>query len=50
VPEVDTVTGAATLACSVGMLGPVNCYLVRITGRPSLSPSSDPRHEPVVPR
>jgi len=31
--EVDTLTGAVTLACSVGMLGLVNCYLVRITGR-----------------
>lgn len=31
--EVDTLTGAITLACSVGMLGLVNCYLVRITGR-----------------
>jgi len=31
--EVDTLTGAITLACSVGMLGFVNCYLVRITGR-----------------
>ena len=31
--EVDTVAGAITLACSVGVLGLVNCYLVRITGR-----------------
>ena len=31
--EVDTVAGAITLAASVGMLGLVNCYLVRITGR-----------------
>ena len=31
--EVDTVRGAVTLACSVGVLGLVNCYLVRITGR-----------------
>jgi uncharacterized protein len=31
--EVDTVAGAITLACSVGMLGLCNCYLVRITGR-----------------
>jgi membrane protease YdiL (CAAX protease family) len=31
--EVDTLAGAITLACSVGMLGLVNCYLVRITGR-----------------
>jgi len=31
--EVDTVAGAVTLAASVGMLGLVNCYLVRITGR-----------------
>ena len=31
--EVDTFAGAITLACTVGMLGLVNCYLVRITGR-----------------
>ncbi|WP_138758392.1 CPBP family intramembrane glutamic endopeptidase [Modestobacter altitudinis] len=31
--EVDTVAGAVTLACSVGVLGLVNCHLVRITGR-----------------
>jgi membrane protease YdiL (CAAX protease family) len=31
--EVGTLAGAITLACSVGMLGLVNCYLVRITGR-----------------
>jgi len=31
--EVETVAGAITLACSVGMIGLVNCYLVRITGR-----------------
>jgi uncharacterized protein len=31
--EVGTLTGAVTLACSVGVLGLVNCYLVRITGR-----------------
>jgi len=31
--EVSTVAGAVTLASSVGMLGLVNCYLVRITGR-----------------
>jgi membrane protease YdiL (CAAX protease family) len=31
--EVSTVAGAVTLACSVGVLGLVNCYLVRITGR-----------------
>jgi membrane protease YdiL (CAAX protease family) len=31
--EVDTLAGAVTLACSVGVLGLVNCYLVRITGR-----------------
>jgi membrane protease YdiL (CAAX protease family) len=31
--EVSTVEGALTLAFSVGVLGLVNCYLVRITGR-----------------
>lgn len=31
--EVHTVEGAVTLAFSVGVLGLVNCYLVRITGR-----------------
>jgi uncharacterized protein len=31
--EVGTLAGAITLACSVGVLGLVNCYLVRITGR-----------------
>jgi membrane protease YdiL (CAAX protease family) len=31
--EVATVAGAATLAATVGVLGIVNCYLVRITGR-----------------
>lgn len=31
--EVATFAGAATLAASVGVLGMVNCFLVRITGR-----------------
>jgi membrane protease YdiL (CAAX protease family) len=31
--EVATLAGALTLAASVGVLGLVNCYLVRITGR-----------------
>jgi uncharacterized protein len=31
--EVGTVEGAVTLALSVGVLGLVNCHLVRITGR-----------------
>jgi membrane protease YdiL (CAAX protease family) len=31
--EVRTALGAITLACSVGVLGLGNCYLVRITGR-----------------
>lgn len=31
--EVATLAGAVTLAASVGVLGLVNCYLVRITGR-----------------
>jgi len=31
--EVATLAGAATLAASVGVLGMVNCFLVRITGR-----------------
>jgi uncharacterized protein len=33
VPQVDTVTGAVTLALAVAVLGLGNCYLVRITGR-----------------
>jgi membrane protease YdiL (CAAX protease family) len=31
--EVRTALGAITLACSVGVIGLGNCYLVRITGR-----------------
>jgi membrane protease YdiL (CAAX protease family) len=31
--EVGTFVGAVTLAATVGTLGLVNCYLVRITGR-----------------
>lgn len=31
--EVATLAGAVTLAATVGVLGLVNCYLVRITGR-----------------
>ena len=31
--EVGTIVGALTLAATVGVLGIVNCYLVRITGR-----------------
>lgn len=31
--EVGTLAGAVTLAATVGVLGLVNCYLVRITGR-----------------
>ena len=33
VPQVDTVLGAAVLAAATAILGVVNCYLVRITGR-----------------